>query len=112
MNRKLIRPKLSEVQARGPQVTTTTREMGDMGANVPSRRKQIPPEQTNAENFYYIKQMSSQTPMTIIMNDGEELRGVIEWYDKDCIKVNRDREPNLLVYKQFIKFIFKQRNRR
>jgi host factor-I protein len=112
MNRKLIRPKLSEVQPRAQQVTTTTREMGDMGSNVTTRRKQIPPEQTNAENFYYIKQMSTQTPMTIIMNDGEELRGVIEWYDKDCIKFNRDRDPNMIIYKRYIKYIYKQRDRR
>jgi sRNA-binding regulator protein Hfq len=32
---------------------------------------------------------------------------VIEWYDKCCLKVNRDGEPNLLVYKPNIKYMFK-----
>lgn len=111
MNRKLIRPKLNEVQARA-QVTTTTRELNDFSAGTGSRRKQIPPEQTNAENFYYIKQMSTKTPVIVVMNDSEELRGVIEWYDKDCIKVNRDNGPNLVVMKRYIKYIYKEKERR
>ena len=111
MNRKLIRPKLAEVQSRG-QVTTTSRELADLNAGGISRRKQIPPEQTNAENFYYIKQMSSKTPVVVVMNDGEEIQGVIEWYDKDCLKVNRDNGPNMLVMKRYIKYIFKEKERR
>lgn len=67
-----------------------------------------PPESTNAENFYYLKQMNAKTPMVIIMSDGEELRGWIEWYDRNCIKVNRVDKPNLLIQKQFIKYMFKQ----
>jgi sRNA-binding regulator protein Hfq len=70
-------------------------------------RKPSPPDQTNAENFYYIKQMQSKTSMVIVLKDGEELRGVIEWYDKNCLKVNRDEGPNLLVYKANIKYMYK-----
>jgi host factor-I protein len=67
-----------------------------------------PPEITNAENFYYIKQMNSRTPMVIVMTDGEEIRGCIEWYDKNSLKVNRDGAPNLLIQKHCIKYLFKQ----
>ena len=67
-----------------------------------------PPEQTNAENFYYLKQMNSKTPMVIVMNDGEEIRGCIEWYDKTCLKLNRDGAPNLLIQKHWIKYLFKE----
>ena len=66
-----------------------------------------PPESTNAENFYYLKQMSSKTPMVIVMTDGEEIRGCIEWYDRNCVKVNRDGAPNLLIQKHWIKYMFK-----
>ena len=38
----------------------------------------------------------------------EKLRGVIEWYDKHCLKINRVKEPNLLVPKHNIKYIYKQ----
>lgn len=67
-----------------------------------------PPEATGAENFYYLKQMNSRTPMVIIMTDGEEIRGCIEWYDRTCLKVNRDGAPNLLIQKHCIKYLFKQ----
>jgi sRNA-binding regulator protein Hfq len=72
-------------------------------------RKAAPPEQTNAENFYYQKQMQSRTPMVIMLRDGEEVHGIIEWYDKTCIKVIReDGRPNLMIYKPAIKYMFKE----
>lgn len=67
-----------------------------------------PPEITNAENFYYLKQMNTKTPMVIVMTDGEEIRGWIEWYDRTCLKVNREGAPNLLIQKHCIKYLFKQ----
>src|SRR6201997_5119023 len=72
-------------------------------------KKPTPPEQTNAENFYYQKQMQSRTPMVIVLRDGEEIHGIIEWYDRNCIKVNRDSGgPNLMIYKPAIKYMFKE----
>jgi host factor-I protein len=70
--------------------------------------KATPPEATHAENFYYLKQMHSKTPMVVVLTDGEELRGCIEWYDKSCLKLNRDGAPNLLIQKHCIKYVFKQ----
>ena len=67
-----------------------------------------PPESTNAENFYYLKQMSAKTPMVVVMTDGEEIRGWIEWYDRTCLKVNRENAPNLLIQKHCIKYVFKE----
>ena len=93
VQRKLIRPNLSDLKDR-------------VTGRAP-RRKQVPPEQTNAEAFYYLKQMNSKTPMIVILKDGEELRGVIEWYDRLCIKVNRQGAPNLMVMKDCIKYMFK-----
>ena len=80
------------------------RAMGSGGG-----RKAAPPEQTNAENFYYQKQMQSRTPMVIVLRDGEEVHGIIEWYDKTCIKVVRENGgPNLMIYKPAIKYMFKE----
>ncbi len=93
VNRKLIRPNLSELKDR-------------LQSRQP-RRKQVPPESTNAEAFYYLKQMNSKTPMVVVLKDGEELRGVIEWYDRNCIKVNRVGAPNLMVMKDCIKYMYK-----
>jgi len=92
-NRKLIRPSLNEIK--------------DQRNRKDGVKKSAPPDQTNAENFYYLKQMQSKTSMTIVLKDGEVLKGIIEWYDKTCLKVNREGEPNLLVFKSNIKYMYK-----
>jgi host factor-I protein len=94
VNRKLIRPNMSDIKERAP------------GRG--SWKKQAPPEQTNAESFYYLKQMNSRTPMVFVLTDGEVLRGVIEWYDRTCLKVNREDGPNVLVMKHSLKYAYKQ----
>jgi host factor-I protein len=73
----------------------------------PAAKKSAPPEQTNAEQFYYSKQMQSKTTMVVLLTDGEQLEGVIEWYDKTCLKLNREGAPNLLLYKHCIKYLYK-----
>lgn len=93
-NRKLIRASFSAVQ-------------GQMNSHPRRRNKQPPPEQTHAENFYYLKQMQARTPMVVVMGSGEALHGVIEWYDKRCIKIHRTGKPNLLVMKSAIRYVYK-----
>jgi len=80
------------------------------GAGGGGGKKPVPAEQTHAENFYYQKQMQAFTPMVIVLRDGEEIRGVIEWYDRNCIKVLRNShgEPNLMIYKPAIKYMYKE----
>jgi sRNA-binding regulator protein Hfq len=78
----------------------------------PQQKRSLPPDQTHAENFYYLKQMQNRTPMVLVLKDGEEIRGYIEWYDRTCLKVNREGEANLLVYKDSVKYLFKESERR
>src|SRR5437764_15328891 len=56
--------------------------------------KAAPPEVTNAETFYYLKQMNSKTPIVIVMTYGEEIRGCIEWYARACPTWTRGGAPN------------------
>jgi host factor-I protein len=128
-NRKLIRPTLPRAEnynnhssAPMPQERRERPERHDRGERMDrgergeramggggGGKKSAPPEQTNAENFYYQKQMQSRTSMVIVLRDGEEVRGIIEWYDRNCIKVNRENgEPNLMIYKPAIKYMFKE----
>ena len=65
------------------------------------------PEQTHAENYYYQKQIQGKTPVVVVMKDGEEVQGCIEWYDRNCIKVNRSSASALLIYKPSIRYIYK-----
>src|ERR1700722_13347176 len=103
VNRKLFRPVLTEVKE-----PFTPRQVQAAPHSAPSaRKKPAPPEQTYAENFYYVKQMQARTPVAVVLDDGSTLRGIVEWYDRDCIKLTRTGEPNLLVYKHCIKFVYK-----
>jgi len=119
IHRKLIRPKIREVQenksaptADAPSMQPISQPGGggaiSSGSGSGARRKQVPAEQTNAESFYYLKQMQTKTPMVFILQDGEQIRGYIEWYDRHCLKVNRHKEPNLMIMKQCIKYMYKQ----
>lgn len=58
-----------------------------------------------AELFYLQKQIQSQTPMVIVLEDGEHVEGCIEWYDRNCLKI-RGRNKTL-VYKSAIKYMYK-----
>jgi sRNA-binding regulator protein Hfq len=110
-NRKLIRPSLNRDLGRSANVENTAierRERAERGGAAGSSRKTPPPEQTHAENFYYQKQMQSKTPMVIVLQDGEEIHGIIEWYDKSCIKITRGSQSNLLIYKPSIKYMYKE----
>jgi sRNA-binding regulator protein Hfq len=93
MNRKLIRPNLSEIK--------------DKMKNDAAKKRMHPPTDTFAENYYYLKQMNKKTLVAVVFIDGEVLEGYIEWYDRNCIKLNRDNAPNLLVFKNRIKYIYK-----
>jgi sRNA-binding regulator protein Hfq len=81
---------------------------GNSSSAAAAAKKQVPPDTTNAENFYFVKQMQTKTPMVVVLRDGEVLHGTIEWYDKTCIKLTRDGDANLLVYKDFIKYLYKE----
>ncbi|MGD0781476.1 MAG: hypothetical protein ABSA30_01310 [Candidatus Aminicenantales bacterium] len=135
MNRRLIRPnlaeikekiKISEAAAKPPAPPQTLPQplpplrpshpghsspSGRPGLMPPSRgqgpKKMHPPTDTSAESYYYLKQMSKKTPMAVVFADGEVIEGYIEWYDRNCIKLNRDNAPNLLVYKGRIKYLYK-----
>ncbi len=98
--RKLIRSSLAQIRREHGQSPT------------PSTRKAVPADQTNAEAFYYLKQMQSRTAIVVRLLDGEELRGWIEWYDKDVIKLNRENAPNLVVPKHAIKYLYKEEEER
>lgn len=120
-DRKLIRPNLRDYKDRdrgrretepkpsARDAATDSSSSSSSSSSMGTRRKQVPPEQTNAENFYYLKQMGAKTPVVVALMDGEEIHGWIEWYDRDCIKVHTHGEQNYLVYKHSIKYISKER---
>jgi host factor-I protein len=101
VNRRMFRPSFAD--AKEPPVQRAPQQHN---GPVPSK-KPAPPELTHAENFYWVKQMQSRTPMTVVLESGETLHGIIEWYDRDCIKLTREGAPNLMVFKRHIRYVHK-----
>ena len=94
-NRRLIRPNLADIKERAPGRP---------------HRKAAPPEVTNAEAYYYVKQIDARTPIVVVLTDGEQVEGTIEWYDRACIKLIRAELPDLLLMKHAISHIYKSDN--
>ena len=123
MNRKLIRTTLADVKARRDVVPQQNRmpEQGQRPGGMPQqrpgqqpmqmRKRQPPATETHAEIYYYKKQIDAHTPMVLVLLDGEEIEGTIEWYDRAALKINRRSAPNLLVLKRNIKYMFKAEDR-
>ena len=74
-------------------------------AHFPARTPEFEAPQRHAELFYLQKQIQSQTPMVIVLEDGERVEGCIEWYDRNSLKV-RGRTKTL-IYKSAIKYMYK-----
>jgi host factor-I protein len=110
-NRRLVRPSLPREQGHsgGHSSHAAPGERRERHGGGGFGKRTAPAEQTNAENFYYQKQMQTKTPMVVVLKDGERVQGVIEWYDRACIKMNRaGSQSNLIVYKSAIKYMYKE----
>ena len=69
-------------------------------------RRQSAPETTFREAEYIDRLSKSRTGVVVKLIDGEEIRGWIEYYDKDIIRITRATEPNLFIYKNRVKYLF------
>jgi host factor-I protein len=104
VNRRMFRPGFPDAkESLPPRIVHQNHNAGP----APSK-KPAPPEITHAENFYWIKQMQSRTPMVVALENGETLHGIVEWYDRDCIKLTRQGSPNLMIFKRTIKYVHKE----
>jgi host factor-I protein len=66
------------------------------------------PEQTFEEAKYLKLLIENSTPIRVKMEDGEEVSGTIEYYDQSFIRITRNGEPNLFIFKHDIKYIVEE----
>jgi sRNA-binding regulator protein Hfq len=66
-----------------------------------------PLEDSHAESLYFQKQIQDQTRMVVVLVDGERLEGVLEWYDRNAIKLRNGGRLRTLIYKSCIKYLYK-----
>ncbi len=99
--RKLIRPILSAAGRRRAPVPTS--DPLTHAFNTDAHHSAV---HSHAEVFYFQKQIQQQTEMTLILEDGETLHGVLEWHDRCSIKLRAGRH-RILVYKAALKYMYK-----
>jgi host factor-I protein len=64
------------------------------------------PEQTFEEPKYLRRLADTRARVRIRLSTNEEVEGVIEFYDESFIRLTRDGEPNLFLYKHDIKYLW------
>lgn len=80
-----------------------------MAGSSQRQKKQTPAQRTFAYEYYLLKQIREKTPMVLKLVNGEEVSGIITWYDQYAIKLEREPEaPNLVVQKQAILYYYKK----
>ena len=63
------------------------------------------PDQTFEEIRFLKRLVENRTRVRIKLGDNEEVSGIVEFYDANLIRVTRDGQPNLFVYKHDIKYL-------
>lgn len=64
------------------------------------------PEQT-FEEVRYLRHLSEKhVPVCVRLTDNSEVKGTIEFYDVEFVRLTREGEPNLFLYKHDIKYLY------
>lgn len=86
--------------------------MSFQGQGAP-RKPRIPPPEETSEEAAYLKWLGDkQKPVTIKLADGEMVQGWIEYYDKNMLRLTREDQPNLFIFKHEIMYIAEDNNKR
>lgn len=69
------------------------------------RGRPAPPDSTSEEANYLKMLGEKQKQVSLKLADGEIVRGWIEYYDKNMVRLTREGEPNLFIFKHEIMYI-------
>ena len=70
-----------------------------------SKPKSAPPDSTNQEVAYLKSLTEKQQPVAIKLVDGETVHGWIEYYDRNMLRLTREGQPNLFIFKHQIAYV-------
>lgn len=76
-----------------------------------AKAKTLAPDSTQAEPVYLKQLIDEKTPVVLKLQNGNLLHGTVEYYDRHFIRLTREEEPNLFVYKHEIKYLFEDPDR-
>ena len=77
------------------------------------RRSKAPPPGDTGQEALYLRSLSDrQVAVTVKLRDGETVRGWIEYFDDTMVRLTREGQPNLFIYKHQIHSISEAGRRR
>lgn len=82
------------------------------GISSKRRSKTPPPGETGQEALYLRSLSDRQVIVTIKLRDGDTVRGWIEYFDDGMLRLTREGQPNLFIYKHQIRTITEAGRRR
>lgn len=78
-----------------------------------SKRGRTPPPEDTFEESGFLKNLGEkQRPVSIKLMDGQTVRGWIEYYDKNMVRLTREGAPNLFIFKHEIMYIAEENSKR
>lgn len=66
------------------------------------------PEQTFEEVKYLKRLIDLHIPVRVKLSDNEEFSGFVEYFDQRFLRITREGEPNLFVFKHDIKYLVEE----
>lgn len=66
------------------------------------------PEQTYEEVRYLKQLIENRTRIRVRLINNEEISGTVEYYDQSFIRLTREPDPNLFIYKHEIKYFYEE----
>jgi host factor-I protein len=83
------------------------------GPQAGPRKPRIPPPEDTSEEAAYLKSLGEKRKVVSIkLASGEVVQGWIEYYDKNMLRLTREDQPNLFIYKHQILYIEEDGGRR
>jgi len=78
----------------------------------PQKTRPAPAAETFQEAAYLKALGEKQKPVSIKLTGGEVVHGWIEYYDRDMLRLTRDDQPNLFIFKHDILYIAEEAEKR
>ena len=70
---------------------------------------EAPTDREASREVEYLRRLAKeQTPVVMHLHTGETFRGFVEYYDRRFIRLTRQSEPNLVLFKQDIKYLHEE----
>ena len=99
-------PRISSLQSVTLLVYNANMSFRSQAGSSNAKRGRTPPPEDTFEEAAFLKSLGEkQKPVSVKLMDGQVIRGWIEYYDRNMIRLTREGSPNLFIFKHEIMYI-------